>query len=79
MLIHGYEFYWHFPEESAWKGALVCKTGLWQHMHVNRVWGNIKNIRLTLKHWETHGCMVSTVATDALVLKHQANSILNAD
>ena len=34
---------------------------------------------LTLKHRETHGCVVSTVATDALVLKHQAISIHNAD
>ena len=34
---------------------------------------------LTLKHRETHGCIVSTVATDALVLKHQAISIANAD
>ena len=34
---------------------------------------------LTLKHRETHWCVVSTVATDALVLKHQAISILNAD
>ena len=34
---------------------------------------------LTLKHRETHGCLVSTVATDALVLKHQAISIHNAD
>ena len=25
---------------------------------------------LTLKHRETHGCIVSTAATDALVLKH---------
>ena len=24
---------------------------------------------LTLKHWEMHGCVVSTVATDDLVLK----------
>ena len=36
-------------------------------------------IPLTLKHRETHGCVVSTVATDALVLKHQAISIHNAD
>ena len=28
---------------------------------------------------ETHGCVVNTVATDALVLKHQAISIHNAD
>ena len=34
---------------------------------------------LTFKHWETHGCVVSTVATDVLVLKHQAISIHNAD
>ena len=34
---------------------------------------------LTLKHRETHECVVSTVATDALVLKHQAISIHNAD
>ena len=35
--------------------------------------------KLTHKHRETHGCVVSTVATDALVLKHQAISIHNAD
>ena len=34
---------------------------------------------LTLKHRETHGYVVSTVATDALVLKHQAISILSTD
>ena len=34
---------------------------------------------LTLKHRETHVCVVNTVATDALVLKHQAISIHNAD
>ena len=27
---------------------------------------------LTHKQLETHGCILSTVATDALVLKHQA-------
>ena len=37
------------------------------------------SVVLTLKHRETHGCVVSTVATDALVLKHQAISIHNAD
>ena len=35
--------------------------------------------QLTLKHRETHGCVVSNVATDALVLNHQAISIHNAD
>ena len=37
------------------------------------------NKSLTLKHRETHGCVASTVATDALVLKHQAISILSTD
>ena len=37
------------------------------------------NICLTLKHRETYECVVSTVATDTLVLKHQAISIQNAD
>ena len=37
------------------------------------------SVHLTLKHRETHGCVVSTVATDALVLKHQAISILSTD
>ena len=32
-------------------------------------------ILLTPKQLETHGCVISTVATDALVLHHQANSI----
>ena len=36
-------------------------------------------VALILKHRETHGCVVSTVATDALVLKHQAISILSTD
>ena len=39
----------------------------------------MKDEWLTLKHWETHGCVVSTVATDVLVLKHQAISIHDAD
>ena len=34
---------------------------------------------LTLKHRETHGRVVNTVATDALMLKHQATSIHIAD
>ena len=34
---------------------------------------------LTLKHRETHVCVVSTVATDVLVLKHQAIIILSTD
>ena len=34
---------------------------------------------LTPKHREARGCVVSTVATDALVPKHQVICILNAD
>ena len=36
-------------------------------------------MELTLKHRDMHGCVASTVVTDALVLKHQAISIHNAD
>ena len=42
-------------------------------------WMLFPRIWLTPKHRETHGCVVSTVATDVLVLKHQAISIHNAD
>ena len=34
---------------------------------------------LTIKQLEKHGCELSTVATDALVLKHQAIGIHSAD
>ena len=34
---------------------------------------------ITHKHLEMNGCMLSTVDTDALVLKHQAISIYSAD
>ena len=44
-----------------------------------RIFISLENWVLTLKHWEMHGCVVSTVATDALVLKHQAISSNNAD
>ena len=53
----------------------------WLHvttLHNMIQWFPIKG-SLTLKHRETHGCVVSTVATDALVLKHQAISILSTD
>ena len=43
------------------------------------VLAQVNQVILTLKHRETHGCIVSTVATDALVLKHQAISILSTD
>ena len=39
----------------------------------------VNTLFLTIKHRETHGCVISTLATEALVLKHQAISIHNAD
>ena len=36
-------------------------------------------ISLTPKQLETHGCLLSTVATDALVLKHQTINNHSAD
>ena len=38
-----------------------------------------KNVFLTPKQLETHGCVLSVVATDALVPKHQAISTHSAD
>ena len=32
-----------------------------------------------MNSWETHRCLINIVAPDALVLKHQAISIHNAD
>ena len=49
-----------------------------QLIHVSRR-PTYHQAELTPKHRETHGCVVSTVATDALVLKHQAISIHSAD
>ena len=54
---------------------VLCASNEW----VERLSMFLKRLWLTLKHRETHGCVVSTVATDALVLKHQAISIHNAD
>ena len=39
----------------------------------------ISEFTLTLKHREMLGYVVSTVAADVLVLKHQAISILSTD
>ena len=43
------------------------------------LWHQLAHEWSTLKHRETHGRVVSTAATDDLVLKHQIISILNAD
>ena len=40
---------------------------------------NLARQGLIHKQLETHGCVVSTVATDVLVLKHQAISSYSAD
>ena len=61
----------------------------WNNMH-NGVFCDLDNYNknvimigvmmiLITKHRETHGCVVRTVASDALVLKYQAISIHNAD
>ena len=57
------------------QGEIRVKFSNW-NMACHKWWFAIC---LTLKHRETHGCVVSTVATDVLVLKHQAISIHNAD
>ena len=68
-----------------WDMQLTCRTcninifvGPWACMAF-KVFTDTAKVHLTLKHRETHGCVVSTVATDALVLKHQAISILSTD
>ena len=50
-----------------------------KYEHLARRFRADKTFYLTPKHRETHGCVVSTVPTDALVLKHQAINIHNAD
>ena len=57
----------------------VLKTYFIENVQQRTVSKLCKHQWLTLKHQEMHGCVVSTVATDALVLKHQAISILNAE
>ena len=56
--------------------SLLClKTMI---IHITHIMKQVYCIA-TLKHQETHGYIVSTMATDALVLKHQAISIYTAD
>ena len=68
----------------AWRhNADACCPLIWYRTYLlisSRQWQpNQLNCNLTLKHRETHRCVVSTVATDTLVLKHQAISIHNDD
>ena len=62
-------------------GRMDMVKEIWPSSTLMNEWYNDSNghTELTPKHRETHGCVVSTVATDALVLKHQAISIHNAD
>ena len=46
---------------------------------ITNVYTQFYMITLTHKRLETHGCIIITVATDALVLKHQAISIHSVD
>ena len=84
---------WSLPGESvsrgfAGRGALegypshytsLVGVMAWWHLSVAHFLSQFWPRSLTLKHRETHGCVVSTVAIDALVLKHQAISIHNAN
>ena len=45
----------------------------WTHILTKFLWS------LTHKRLQIHGCLLSTEATDALVLKHQAISTYRAD
>ena len=45
---------------------------------LNRIFAPEQHV-LTHKQPETQGCVLSTIATDALVLKHQGISIQSAD
>ena len=51
----------------------------WQSWHHDDLWGSVTSYCLTHKQLEIHRCILSTVATDALVLKHLAISIHSAD
>ena len=55
------------------------KTHVYRQFSATHITIHLVPLVLTLKHRETHGYIVSTVATDALVLKHQAISIHNAE
>ena len=58
---------------QSWEKNKKCKN-VFLFLKMNSAWKG-----LTLKHRETYGFIVSTVATDALVLQHQVINILNAD
>ena len=85
-----YDYLWEFPvtPENFQAISFVSYQSIKWILIYNKNWISIRKkllwncdviLCLTLKHQETQGCVVSTVATDALVLKHQAISILSAD
>ena len=69
--------HWHLVNIVAWGHQAITWTNVDHVLCCNMV--PLGHNELTLEHLEMHGCVVSTVATDALVLKHQAISIHNAD
>ena len=78
----------HCKDTDKKEKHVAGNTVYFVHMDALAVWLSVNflyifqgffTILLTLKHQETHGCVVSIVATDDLVLKHQAISIHNAD
>ena len=71
---------WRHTVWAALAQLLVCCLTAISH-YLNQSWLLIEVMwySLTLKHRETHGCVVSTVVTDALVLKHQVISMHNPD
>ena len=54
---------------------------VFQFNQSNIQYSHFENIKppITLKHIKLHGCVLSAVATDALVLKHQGISNHSAD
>ena len=67
------------PTVALCTGAYMCHSTIMFYALVNMLDIKWCLVTWTLKHRKTHGCLVSIVATDALVLKHQAISSRNAD
>ena len=61
------------------KMLLYVAPGLCHVCVMSPHWMGIYEFFLTPKQLGMHGCVLNTVATDALVLKHQAISIHSAD
>ena len=72
---------WTLRNKLQWNFNQNTKFFIHKNASENIVWETaaIWSRGRWVKHQEMHGCVVSIVATDALVLKHQAISIHNAD